>query len=580
MDAALVCKMIFNVVGGLGIFLLGMRYMSEGMQAVAGNRLRKMIGAVTNNRIVAVGVGTLVTAVIQSSSVTTVMVVGFVNSGFMTLAQSLGVIMGANIGTTITGWILVLKVSKYGLPMLGVAAFVYLFSKREKWRFWALAIMGIGMIFFGLALMKAGFKPIRGIPEFEAWFTKFSAENYFGVLKCAMVGCILTIIVQSSSATLGITMSLAATGVIQFNTAAALVLGENIGTTITALLASIGTTTNAKRAAYFHALFNILGVIWITAVFFLYVPAVTQILGVDNPDQVVLKVKIDKETNRPIINPDTGRPLLEETFPYSAKCIAAVHTGFNTVNVLVFLPLAGYLALLLQKIVPDRKKKEVPHITHLDLRILESPIIGIEQSRVELLRMSDGVSKMMEYLKGIIENSDIDDAVVKKIFHREEVLDIMQKEVTIFLSDFLSGRLPHSYTDEGRLQLRMADEYESVSDYITNILKSYLRMKKKNLALTEKERGDVLALHETISDYVDLINNALVERNQDILSKARSQGEAITHKLRELRNAYLMQMSSARIEPLVSSSYSDMLNSYRRVKDHMLNIAEAFAGEK
>ncbi|MEO8270702.1 MAG: Na/Pi symporter, partial [Aureliella sp.] len=252
--------MIFELVGGLGIFLLGMKNMSEGMQAVAGDSLRRLVGAVTNNRIFATTVGVLVTCIVQSSSVTTVMVIGFVNSGVMELTQAVGVIMGANIGTTITGWILVLNIGKYGLPLLGFSAFVYLFSRGDRWRTWAMFVMGTGMVFFGLEVMKEACAIIKELPEFVSWFAKFNADTYWGVLKCAAVGCVMTMVVQSSSATLGITISLATQGVISYPTAAALVLGENIGTTITAFLASLGTTTNARRAAYFHVIFNLCGV--------------------------------------------------------------------------------------------------------------------------------------------------------------------------------------------------------------------------------------------------------------------------------------------------------------------------------
>jgi len=238
-------KMILTVIGGLGVFLLGMKNLSEGLQAIAGSGLRRMISWVTDNRFMAIGVGALITMLVQSSSITTVMVVGFVNSGFMTLSQAIGVVMGANVGTTITGWILVLKIGKYGLPIAGAAAFVYLFAKRDRIRYLAMAILGLGLVFFGLEVMKDGFAVVKELPAFELWFQKFSADSYLGVLKCAAVGCILTFFVQSSSATLGITIGLAQLGVIEFETAAALVLGENIGTTITAWLASFGATTNA-----------------------------------------------------------------------------------------------------------------------------------------------------------------------------------------------------------------------------------------------------------------------------------------------------------------------------------------------
>ena len=267
MDNAAIFKLTCEIVGGLGLFLLGMKNMSDGMQAVAGSSLRRMISSVTSNRILATIVGVVVTCVVQSSSITTVMVVGFVNSGLMQLTQAVGVIMGANIGTTITVWLLVLKIGKYGLPILGAAAFVNLFAKSDRWRYWAMALMGVGMVFFGLELMKDACSIIKEMPNFKDWFLQFQADSYVGVLQCALVGCVLTTLVQSSSATLAITVSLTTQGVISYETAAALVLGENIGTTITAILASLGATTNARRAAYFHVIFNLVGVFWITLIF-------------------------------------------------------------------------------------------------------------------------------------------------------------------------------------------------------------------------------------------------------------------------------------------------------------------------
>ncbi len=360
MGVAQVTNMLATIVGGLGIFLLGMKNMSEGMQAVAGPSLRKMIGAVTNNRLLATTVGVIVTGIVQSSSVTTVMVVGFVNSGVMQLGQAVGVIMGANIGTTLTGWILVLKIGKYGLPLLGGAAFIYLFSRRDRFRFWAMFFMGVGMVFFGLELMKDACALIKDMPQFALWFQQFQADSYFGVLKCACVGCLVTFVVQSSSATLGITISLAFEGVITYPTAAALVLGENIGTTITAYLASLGATTNARRAAYFHILFNLLGVFWITLIFSWYIELIQSLSGVDVGKAVV----------------ENGKT----TFPHTTAAIAATHSIFNVVNTLLFLPFLPFFVRLLERIVPSKPFKEKPHLTDLDIRMLDTPSMAIEQS--------------------------------------------------------------------------------------------------------------------------------------------------------------------------------------------------------
>lgn len=556
MDAGKIVSMAFQVIAGLGVFLLGMKYMSDGLQNIAGNRLRTMIGAVTNNRLMATGVGTGVTCLIQSSSVTTVMVVGFVNAGFMTLSQAIGVIMGANIGTTITGWIIALAIGKYGLSIMGVAALVYRFAKKERLRYFAMVAMGVGMVFFGLECMKNGFKPIRSMEEFTLWFQKFQADNYFGVLKCALVGCVLTMIVQSSSATLGITITLAQTGVIPFETAAALVLGENIGTTITAYLASIGTTTNAKRAAYAHVAFNVIGVLWITALFFPYMHVIEMFFGNDF---------------------GAGDDVKQKSV---AAAIAGVHTGFNVTNTLLFLPFTGYMAKILTKIVPDRPFKETPHLTRLDSRMQQTPSIGVEQSRIEITRMADILEKMMARTRGIIESKTPDDRSVKKVFHKEEVTDIVQKEITVFLTDLMSESLPHDLADEGRRILRIADEYESATDYVANILKLHMRLHKAGLSYPPHVLEEILQLHDEVDDYVKLIRKAVEQRNPAVVTKAHTLGDGISHRIRELRNGHLVEVSKEYANPLGTVIYTDMLNAYRRVKDHALNVAEALAGEK
>lgn len=560
MDTNQMISMIFSIVGGLGVFLLGMRNMSDGLQAVAGNHLRKLIGIVTNNRLLATGVGTLVTCVIQSSSVTTVMTVGFVNSGLMTLQQAIGVIMGANIGTTITGWILVLSVDQYGLPLLGITAFIFLFSRKEKIRYFGMTLMGVGMIFFGLQLMKDGFKPIRDIPQFVEWFHAFSANTYFGVLKCALVGCVLTLVVQSSSATLGITMGLASTGVINFETAAALVLGENIGTTITAFLASLGTTTNAKRAAYAHIVFNVLGVLWVTAIFGFYIAIIRKIVMVDPNTAVTVGGEI--------------------TYPYVQSGIAAVHTVFNIANTVLFIPLVPLLAKALVRFIPDKPYKEPPKLTHLDVFMLDTPTIGIEQARKEIIIMSEHDRKMLDKLKEVLQQEKPDQDLVKKIFDGEETQDIMQKEITVFLTDLLSGEVPHSLSDYARRQMRLADEYESVSDYVASILKLYLKIINAGIVMREPMKKDILELHDMVSSYFDFVNKAYLNLDRTVTKSAYPMGDQITHCFREFRSRHLIRLSESRFEPLLCTAYSDMLTGYRRVKDHLINIAEVISGEK
>jgi phosphate:Na+ symporter len=552
-EVGLLVKMLTTVVGGLGIFLLGMKHMSEGMQAVAGNRLRSLIGTVTSNRFTACGVGTLVTLLVQSSSVTTVMAVGFVNSGFMTLIQSIGVIIGANIGTTITGWILVLKIGKFGLPILGVAGLFYLFSKNEKLRYTAMSLMGIGMVFYGLHLMGGSFKTPEVKAMLEQIFSTMAAGTYLGVLKCALVGCIATMIVQSSSATLGVTIALAQSGVIDYQTAAGLILGLNVGTTITAFLASLGATVNARRAAYSHIIFNIVGTVWLIPFFFLYTRLIQWIVGFS-------------------ASPGEAADI--------TALIALTHTGFNVINTIIFIPMIGLLAKIVTWLVKEPDHQETPHLTYLDVRILDSPAIGIQQSLAEVAEMGNHTQKMFGFLREIVTSKTPDEKLVKKLFHREEVLDIVQKEVTEYLGNMLSGNVPHDVVERGREQLRMADEYESISDYLANILKLHIKMQKENMVFSDQGNSELLSLHDQVADYVQMITACVKAERPEIVSKARTQGDSITFAIKEMRTKHLERVSERATTPLHSLIYTDILNAYRRVKDHAQNIAEALAGEK
>ncbi|MDP7267040.1 MAG: Na/Pi cotransporter family protein [Pirellulales bacterium] len=559
MELAVLTKLIFTLIGGLGIFLLGMKSMSDGMQAVAGSRLRGLISLATNNRFLATGVGVVITCVVQSSSITTVMVVGFVNSGVMQLSQALGVIMGANIGTTVTGWILVLKIGKYGLPILGAAAITYLFSKGDRLRFWAMVIMGIGMIFFGLELMKDACSLIKEHPSFESWFQSFQANDYFGVLGCALIGCLLTIMVQSSSATLGITISLASQGVISYPTAAALVLGENIGTTVTACLASLGATTNARRAAYFHIIFNLVGVFWITAIFHWYIDLVQWVID----DDVTKVIMVDGK----------------ETYNTTAT-IAATHSIFNITNTLLFLPFLPLFVKLLEKFVPAKAYKEKPHLTDLDIRILETPLLAIEQSQKEIEKMGDGCVKMMDWLKTLYAQDDRDRSLAERLHHRERVLDSVHDELSVFITSLLSGNVPHAAAEEARRQLRMADEYESVSDYLANLDKFDRKLRDVELRFTPEQRKDLLELHEILEQHLEMVNDSLKHRNIDVMAKLETIDLRIRNLLKALRRKHLDDLSSGNIRPQVSVAYLAALNAYARVRDHSRNIAETISGEK
>jgi phosphate:Na+ symporter len=554
--------MAMAVVGGLGIFMLGMKYMSEGMQAVAGNSLRRMISLVTNNRFLAVGAGTGVTVLVQSSTITTVIVVGLVNAGLMQLHQSIGVIMGANIGTTITGWILILKIGAYGLPILGVAALVYLFSRREKPRFIAMAVMGLGMIFFGLELMKNGFAPMKDIPAFMDAFQWFTADTYMGVLRCVLVGCVLTFLVQSSSATLGITIGLAATGVIPFTTAAALVLGENIGTTITVFIASIGANVNAKRTALAHILFNVFGVFWITLIFQWYVRAIAGLL------QGMHGVDLMTDTFAQALDPIQFGAII-------TAGIAMTHTGFNVANTLFFLPWVRVYARFLERVIPDARVKEVSRLKHLDARGVSAPVLGVEQSRGEVIQMGESAVKMAEWIRQLGYNGPQDERLIQKTFHREEVLDNMHEEIVSFLTEVLDATVPFSVAQDGQRQLRIAHEYEAIGDRMASILKSFLRLKEETLELPADQLQELQGLHDLVADFLTKVTHAYTHRKSMDDASARTLNDGIHREVRRLQDEHLQRMTDGPVNPKMTLILNAILTDYRRIRAHALNIHEA-----
>lgn len=547
MSTGFFIQIILTVIGGLGLFLLGMKQMSEGMQAVAGERLRRMISAVTDNRLIAAGVGASVTGIIQSSSVTTVMVVGMVNAGIMTLKQAVGVIMGTNIGTTITAWLIALRIADYGLPILGIAALVYLFAKNERLQYTAMFFLGLGMVFFGLEMMKTGLQPLRDLPEFIALMSSFAPDNFGGLIKCVLVGSLLTAIIQSSSATVAITITLAQTGAITYETAVALVLGENIGTTITAFLSSIGANTSAKRAARAHMLFNVIGVSIMLPVFYQYIWFLKKVYP--------------------------------ETLSIASR-IAFSHSFFNIFIIILLLPLIKPFTRLVELIVPSSKKREKSHLTYLDVRLFDTPVLAIQQSYQEIILMGEWIQKMMKWLRESIADPNSNKILENKLFHREKIFDLIQKEIMEFIGKMMTGTLSHNVTTEARNQLRMADEYETISDYIVTILKLKCRQRNNELQFSESGLKEMLLLHDTVTEYLEMIHHAVKNKAPDVMSKAMSRGEAVTHKMKDIRSNHLSRLENNVTSPLLSLIYMDMLSSYRRIKDHAFNIAEVLAGEK
>jgi phosphate:Na+ symporter len=363
---------------------------------------------------------------------------------------------------------------------------------------------------------------------------------------------------------LGITISLASQGVISYETAAALVLGENIGTTITAFLASLGATTNARRAAYFHVIFNLIGVLWITSIFAWYIEFV----------QWLVELFVGTNVSAPTIVDGV------ETFPGTTPAIAATHSIFNIVNTLLFLPFLPLYVKFLNWIVPPKGFKEKPRLTDLDIRILDTPPLAIEQSQKEIERMGDGCSKMLGWLAELREQDEPDKALANRLMQREQVLDSIQDEVSEFVTNLLSGNVPHSVAVEARQQIRLADEYESISDYIVNLDKFDRKLRRDGHRFTVEQRKGLAELNRHVAEYLAAVNEALVQENVNVLTKTDAMSKRVRNEIKMLRRKHLEDLSSGEIPPLVSVATLATLNAYARVRDHSQNIAEIVSGEK
>lgn len=547
-------KMAYTAIGGLGIFVLGMKYLSDSLQMLSGGLIRKAISSMTTNRFLAVLVGIFVTCFVQSSSITTVMVVGLTNAGLMQLTQAIGVILGANIGTTITGWILAIQVGKYGLLLIALGVFPMLFSKNDVISASAKVLVALGLIFFGLEIMSDAFKPLRNDPGFTNLMLTLDGRTLLSVLGCVVIGCLMTMVVQSSSAMLGITIALAATGAIPLYTAIALVMGENIGTTITAQFAAIGGTITARRAAMAHTVFNVLGVIIIISFFSTYVELIEQ-----------------------FVPGDAGFADSTGKYPYIAAHIAMAHSAFNVTATLFMLPLLGQLAKLVTKLVPEREEK-----TRSGFKYIGSPgtipvSMGISMVFEELKRMQARVHKALRHAGSYLQR-DLKgrDRFYRKVTAIEDETDVMQHEITTFVVTLMqAGNASNSQSDRAFSYVRAADELESIADYSASLCSYMKRLDKHELDYSPEAWEDLLDYHREVFAFFVLVCNDFT--STDAVSSRKIYDEA--HRLNDLadaiRDRHLKRMKSGCCGALPSLTFSDMAVALRRIKNHTVNLHEA-----
>ena len=531
-------KIILQLIGGLGLFLYGMEHMSTSMQKIAGSKLKKILASLTNNRILGILVGIVITALVQSSSVSTVMTVGFVNASLLTLKQALGVILGANIGTTITGWLLVLDIGKYGLPIVGAATILYMFMKKEKARTNLSAIIGVGLIFFGLQLMSQALSPLKDMPEFIEMFKMFKVDSYFGLLKVAATGAIITALIQSSAATIGITIALATQGLIDYQAAVALVLGENVGTTVTAFLASLGAKPNAKRAAFAHTLINLIGVIWVTSIFRFYLRFLNNFV---------------------------------DPVHHMGAAIAAAHTIFNITNVIILIPFVGLLNKLLLYIVKDTGEDE-QRVTKLASLKMTLPSVIIDQTKIEVSSMVTIIDNVFLKLEESLKEKEKIAKYNEEIVDAEDKLDLYEKEIYDSNFSLLSKSLSKGLIEDTRMNLLACDEYETIGDYQNRIANRLYMLYENSIELDEARAKMVFKLHSLAVELFNDISRAVKTGEKELYSIGLKKYQTLKAYYKEVKREHFSR--SENIPARLNTGYLDIINYYKRIADHTYNIIE------
>ncbi len=557
-----VFSILIIVGGGLGTFLLGMKHLSEGLQAVSGSGLRRFMSLATSHRLAGVGTGVITTVIVQSSSIITVMVVGFVSSGLMNLSQAINVIIGSNIGTTATAWLIAFApdVKMLGLCVVLAGAALYFFQRNERLHNLGLAFMGLGCIFMGLYWMKEGMEPVRSMPLVVEAFRSLDATTAWGLAKCVLVSLAFTAVVQSSAATTAIAMTLAQQGLLSFEAAAATVFGMNIGTTMTAWLAAFNGSAEARQTALAHTLFNVVGTILLIPFF---VPVILPLATSFFP-RYAEAVTANGVT----------------TYPHMAAPMAAIHTIFNVITTCFFLPFSRQFAGFVSRII-KAPPSEKPHLSALKMYSYISPVIACDQALLEVGFMRDSDLELLGGIKDVLAGKATNSAE-EHILHREDVLDNVQREITEFLGRIMVKRAPTEVSDRVRRLLRLSDELESVSDEAAAILKATRRLRKSGQNFSPQSQRILLAVHERVSSFAEKISGYLKSpRPRFDLPQIQAEAAEIGMLVRTSRRGQLDRVGPDDPDsPMRVLAELDILNAYDRMRSYYLNIAETLAGGK
>ncbi|PEC58699.1 sodium:phosphate symporter [Bacillus wiedmannii] len=535
--------MIFQFIGGLGIFLFGIKYMGDGLQQAAGDRLRDILDRFTTNPLMGVLAGMLVTVLIQSSSGTTALTVGLVSAGFMTLRQAIGVIMGANIGTTVTAFIIGIKIGEYALPVMAVGAILLFFFKNKKVHSVGQVVFGFGMLFFGLELMSAGMKPLRSLEAFQELMVSMSDNPILGII----VGTVFTLIVQSSSATIGILQELFGQGAIDLQAALPVLFGDNIGTTITAVLAAIGTSIAARRAALVHVIFNIIGTLIFTIILIPFTSLIQYF-------QTSLN-----------LNPE--------------MTIAFAHGTFNVTNTIIQFPFIAVLAWIVTKIIRGEDSSINFKPQHLNpIFIEQSPAIALTEAQKEIIRMAEFSLHGLKEANQFLNTQDKKHADMAT--QLEGAINNLDKKIIEYL--VLLSEKPLSPTDSEKHSVLagVVGDIERVGDHVENLVELVDFQISHRVSLSDEALAELNEMLEltisTLQDAINALTNFDTELAQTVIAKERK----IDQMERVLRKRHVLRLNERSCSGDASIIYVDMVSNLERIGDHAVNIADGVLGEQ
>lgn len=555
---------LLTLIGSLGFFIYGMKIMSEGIQKAAGNQLRQILSVMTRNRFFGLFTGFIITAIVQSSSATTVMTVSFVNAGLMTLTESAGVMMGANIGTTITAWLVSLlgfkvKIVSIALPVIAVA-FPMLFARSSRIKSWAEFLIGFALLFMGLDLLKASVPNVEDNPEALAFISSFAQYGFFSRILFVLFGALITIIIQSSSATMTLTITMCYLGYIPFEIAAPMVLGENIGTTITAELASIIANVHAKRSARIHSMFNIIGVSWMIFVYPYFLDGINYLLV----DVYGGKSPFDDQTAVPI-------------------ALSYFHSMFNITNAMIliwFVPQMVKLATITVK--SKGEEDEVFRLEFIGRGIAATPEISLIEAKKEVQKFGEIVHKMNKKVFQLINERDRkkQEKHIKKIAKYEDITDRMEQEIAVYLSKVSEEEL----SAEGSVRLRgllsIINDMERIGDVLYQMARDIERKNENKYWFNQEQRDNLNNMYKTLEEAIILMmSNLQADYDKVDLISAKNIEKEINRQRDVLRKAHLKHMEAGEYPIQSGMVYNNLFLGLEKVGDHVLNVSEALTGQ-